>query len=110
MSDETEQTPENVNLSKLRQKLESAVRNNIDIENGLIQKGVKPNPYIISALRMDLLLEMILTDEQRFDYEIESARRVHGILMQIHQDLIQSYDKLVTPEEGLHVPKLVLPT
>lgn len=88
----------------LQDRLEKLVARNVAIEEDLIKRQVRPNPYIILSMRLDLVLEQLFPmTEERLAFEIESARRVHDILMHIQQQVLeeQSKPKLLLPEPNI---------
>ena len=90
---EEDEIPEEVEDSKKR--LEKLHRRNVELENDLRTRGVGVNPAVLFQMRLDLLMNMILSEEDRYEYEIQSAQHVHDILMHIQQETMSQ--KLVTP-------------
>lgn len=81
--------------------LEQKVAVNVQLEQDLIQRfGVQPNSAIILSMRLDLLLKGILSDEERYRFEIDSADQVHKILLQIREQVQaqQNQRQLILPE------------
>jgi hypothetical protein len=118
MSDETitdeiidevteEEIPADTTEEDLRHRLERIVKGNVAIEEDLIKQGVQPNPFIILSMRLDLLLDSIFQMGDRLTFEIESAKRVHDILMQIEQQVLdaKTRQKLILPEPTIGVPQ-----
>lgn len=100
MSDEDEQVEQTT--VQLKATLDKLVKQNIALEQSLIDQKIKPNPYVIGVMRLNLLLDILLTEEVRFQYEIESAKRIHEILMSIQQEVHANKDaaKLFVPTPG----------
>jgi hypothetical protein len=96
--EESEISPE---IKAMFKTLEQKVAVNVQLEQDLIQKyGVQPNSAIILSMRLDLLLKGILSDEERYRFEIDSADQVHKILLQIREQVQaqQQQRKLILPE------------
>ena len=107
MTDETELTDENEELSRLRGKLEKIVRDNQEIESDLVKQGVAPRLEMIILMKLDLLANTLLgSGVERFEYEIEAQERIKDMLMHIQQDLLKrrSQEKLLLPNKGLQLP------
>lgn len=103
----SEEQVEDQELVELKAELDRLVQNNIAIEDGLIQNRVQPNPYVILAMRFDMLLNVILDEKSRYRYEIESAKQVNHILVQIREQVKQQATGLVLPnQQGIQVPRL----
>lgn len=98
MSDE----PTQEEIDELNKVLQKQVKKNVELETSLIDQGFQPNPYVIAMMRLNLLLDAIFDVSTRMQYEIESAKRVESILMQIQQ---QAHEKL----EEARKPQIILP-
>lgn len=84
-------------------QLEKIVDNNVAVEKDLIRQRVQPNPYVLVNMRLNLLLDRLLGNgdsNARLAYEIESAKNVQNILMQIQQQKLaqDTKPKLIIPE------------
>lgn len=108
MSDETELTPENEELSKARARLEKVVKDNRAIEQSLIEQGVAPKYEVIMMMKLDLLATFMLgSGVERFEYEIEAGMRIKDILMQIQQQVASARKpQLLVPDQNIAVPTI----
>lgn len=72
----------------LFKELQRKVKLNVQLEQDLIHNyGVQPNGNIILSMRLDLLMAKLMTEEQRYEYEIESAEKVHQMLVTIAEEV-----------------------
>lgn len=95
---EVEVSPE---IKALFKTLEQKVSLNVQLEQDLIKTyGVQPNSAIILSMRLDLLLKGILSDEERYKFEIDSADQVHNILIQIREQVMaqRTQQQLILPQ------------
>lgn len=87
-----------------RKKLEQLVQINAAIESDLIQRyKVSVQPWVIVNMRIDMLLNAILEEADRYEFEIEFAQNLQAVLRQIQAEKSKG---------GLTIPKqspLLLP-
>ena len=87
-----------------RKKLEKLVQTNAAIESDLIQRyKVSVQPWVIVNMRIDMLLNVILDETDRYEFEIEFAKNLQAVLRQIQAEKSKG---------GLTIPKqspLLLP-
>lgn len=101
MPDLSEEQPADIfpdDIAGKHATLEKLVRNNVAIEQDLAKQRVGINPWIIVNMRIDMLLNVLLDEGARYDFEIESAKHVHAMLMQIQQE--KAKQKLVLPAKN----------
>lgn len=72
-------------ISEKHRRLEKLHKDNVAIENDLVGRQIGVNPWVVLNMRFDLLLNAILDESDRYDFEIESAKKVHDILMEIQR-------------------------
>lgn len=105
MPDLPEEEPVEETTQAKAKRLEKLVAENVKIETDLIRQNVGVQPWVLVNMRIDMLLNAILDDDERYDFEIESAKNVHAILMAIQQ-------QTAAKRGGLSLPKsapLILP-
>jgi hypothetical protein len=101
MSEEIEEPIEDIEAKRVR--LEKLHRDNVAIENDLRKRNIGVQPWVLVNLRLDMILNVILDEESRYDFEIESAKHVHAILMKIQQDTVGKGPGLLLPQQGLQI-------
>lgn len=77
-------------LNTKHRQLEKLHKNNRIIEEDLAKRQVAVQPWILVNMRVDMLLNAILGDDDRYDFEIAYAKNVHDVLMEIER---QTADK-----------------
>lgn len=66
-------------------QLEKLHKDNLAIEQDLASRQIGVQPWVLVNMRMDMLLNAILNESDRYDFEIESAKATHEILMEIQR-------------------------
>lgn len=106
MSDLPEEEPIAGDVEAKRRTLEKLFENNKAIEQDLLSRGFGIQPWVLVNMRIDMLLNAIMDETDRYDFEIQSAKNVHAILMRIQQDTAKQQGK----QGGLYVPNKKLLT
>lgn len=104
MPDLPEEESVSPEIESKRKKLEQLVQTNAAMESELIKRyQVTVQPWVIVNMRIDMLLNAILEDEDRYEFEIEFAKNLQAVLRQIQAEKSKG---------GLTIPKqspLLLP-
>lgn len=100
-----EEEPVDEGTEAKRKRLEKLVAENVKIEADLIRQGFGIQPWVLVNMRIDMLLNAILDDDDRYEFEIESAKNVRSILMTIEQQTASKRSGLALPKQS----PLVLP-
>jgi hypothetical protein len=81
MSDEVEPT-----LDQLKAQLEKLHKNNTAMIQDLRKrKGIAPDPKILLQLRLEMLLDSVFEEAERYKFEIEFGKKLAEMLMVIDQ-------------------------
>lgn len=93
-------------LEQLQRKLEDSVKRNVALEGELRKLGVQPNHFVIINLRLNKLMEFLMDERQRFEYEIEVSDELTPILLQIEQEVLAERERqrLILPAPQTQLP------
>lgn len=112
MSEEQDATTQEAeDLIAARKRLEKVYNENKSIEQDINKLGAAPRSDMVLLIKLDLLANWLLGDGvERYEFEIESQKRIGDLLRQIQQQVYEDAQKkkLLLPEPHLQAPNQVL--
>ena len=84
----SEENVEEADTQAKHKQLQKLHDDNVKIEEDLAKRQIGVNPWVILNMRLEMLLNAIFEDSDRYDFEIESAEKVHDILMEIQRQTV----------------------